>query len=276
MTSSQTRTSGFRRILVQSAKNRHHQLVASVAALKSAVPPRYKQAVRRAYLRLAAIRSAGSAVECPVCGASLRQFARFHGERDQCPRCGTLMRHRALALILRDRLRVQEWRQARVMHIGPAKAVAEWLTGQEGLDYVSVDLDSPLAMVHADACDLPFEDESFDLAVCVHVLEHIPDDRQALREMHRVLRPGGRAVLQVPPSDLAETREDPSVTDPGERERLFGQYDHVRLCGADYPARIAEAGFDVERVDYVETLDEDLRRRYGLRPGEPFDLCVKR
>jgi SAM-dependent methyltransferase len=276
MTSDETRASGFRRILVQTVRTGHDQVVASAAALKSAVPPRYKQAVRRAYLRLAAIRSAGSAVECPVCGASLRQFARFHGERDQCPRCGTLMRHRALALILRDRLRVQEWGQARVMHIGPAKAVAEWLAGQERVDYVSVDLDSPLAMVHADACDLPFEDGSFDLAVCIHVLEHIPDDRQALREMQRVLRPGGRAVLQVPPSDLAETREDPSVTDPGERERLFGQYDHVRLCGADYPERIAEAGFEVERVDYVETLDEDLRRRYGLRTGEPFDLCVKR
>lgn len=275
MTSTETKTSGFRQKLVQIAKNRHHQLVAS-AALKSAVPPRYKQAVRRAYLRLAAVRSAGTAVECSVCGASLRHFARFHGERDQCPRCGTLMRHRALALLLRDRLRVQEWGQARVVHIGPAKGVAEWLTSQEGVDYVSVDLDSPLAMVRADACDLPFEDGSFDLLLCIHVLEHIPDDRQALREMQRVLRPGGRAVLQVPPTDLAETREDPSVTDPGERERLFGQYDHVRLCGADYPARIAEAGFEVERVDYVETLDEDLRRRYRLRTGEPFDLCVKR
>lgn len=248
----------------------------SAAVLKSAVPPRYKQAVRHAYLRVAAITNTGSAVECPCCGATLRQFARFHGVRDQCPGCGSLMRHRALLLLLRDRLAVEDWPQARVIHIGPSKAVGGWLASREGIEYVSVDLYSPLAMVQADACDLPFEDESFDLAVCVHTLEHIPDDRQALREMQRVLRPGGRAVLQVPPSDLAETREDPSITDPRERERLFGQYDHVRLCGADYPARIAEAGFEVERLDYVTTLDEDHRRRYGLRTGEPFDLCVKR
>jgi SAM-dependent methyltransferase len=185
------------------------------------------------------------------------------------------MRHRALLLLLRDRLKIQE-RPARVMHIGPARAVAAWLSSQEGLDYVSVDLDSPLADVKADACDLPFEDASFDLAICVHTLEHIPEDRQALREIHRVLRPGGTAVLQVPPSDLAETLEDPTVTDPAERERLFGQYDHVRLCGADYPSRIGAVGFDVERLDYAEELPPETRDRFGLRVGEPFDLCIKR
>jgi SAM-dependent methyltransferase len=252
----------------------HHQAVSSVAALKAAVPPRYKQALRRLLLRVAAVTSAGSGVECPCCGKELRRFARFHGEADQCPGCGSLMRHRALLLLLRDRLRVPE-RGGRVIHIGPARAVGTWLSGQEGVDYVSVDLDSPFAAVQADACDLPFADESFDYAVCVHTLEHIPDDRQALSEIHRVLRPGGQAVLQVPPSDLAVTREDPGNTNPLERERLFGQYDHVRLCGADYPARIAEAGFHVERVDFVETLAADVRRRHGLRTGEPFDLCVK-
>jgi SAM-dependent methyltransferase len=184
------------------------------------------------------------------------------------------MRQRALLLLLRDRLGLPE-RGKRVIHIGPSRTVARWFEDQE-VDYVSVDLDSPFVAVQADARDLPFEDESFDVALCIHVLEHIPDDRQALKEMHRVLRPGGRAVLQVPPSDLTETREDPSITDPLERERRFGQYDHVRLCGADYPSRIAEAGFEVERIDYVETLDEDVRERYGLRTGEPFDLCVRR
>ncbi len=251
----------------------HDQRVASVAALKAAVPARYKHAVRRVLLRLSALASRGEGVECPCCGREARRFARFHGEHDQCVGCGSLMRHRALLLLLRDRLRVHE-RPARVMHIGPARAVAAWLSSRETLDYVSVDLDSPLADVKADACDLPFEDASFDLAICVHTLEHIPDDRQALREIHRVLRPGGKAVFQVPPSNLAETLEDPTVTDPAERERLFGQYDHVRLCGADYPGRIAEAGFEVERLDFVMELAPETRRRLGLRPGEPFDLCV--
>jgi hypothetical protein len=252
----------------------HHPRVSSVAALKAAVPPRYKQWARRLFLRVSAVASKGSGVECPCCGREARRFARFHGEHDQCPGCGSLMRHRALLLLLRERLRVHE-QGGRLIHVGPGPAVGAWLRSRETIDYVSVDLDSPLADVQADACDLPFEDGSFDMAVCVHTLEHIPDDAQALRELHRVLRPGGLAVLQVPPSDLAETREDPSVTDPAERERLFGQYDHVRLYGADFPDRVAEAGFEVERIDLVAELPEELRTRYVLRTGEPFEICVR-
>jgi SAM-dependent methyltransferase len=185
------------------------------------------------------------------------------------------MRHRALLLLLRDRYELHE-SKSRVLHVGPGPAVARWLEQQAGIDYVTADLDSPLARVQLDATDMPFEDESFDFAICVHVLEHIPDDRKALSEFARVLRPGAHAVFQVPPSDLETTLEDPAVTDAHERERLFGQYDHVRLCGADYPDRIAEAGFEVSREDYAERYDEGFRRRYGLRPGEPFDLCRKR
>ena len=253
----------------------HHPGVSSVAALKAAVPPRYKQAARRLFLRLSVVTSAGTGVECPCCGREARHFVRFHGEHDQCAGCGSLMRHRALLLLLRDRLRFDEL-GGRLIHIGPGPSVGAWLASRDSIDYVSVDLYSPLAHVQADMCDLPFEDESFDMAVCVHTLEHIPDDRLALRELHRVLRPGGLAVVQVPPSNLAETREDPSVTDPQERERLFGQYDHVRLCGADYPDRMRETGFDVERIDYVDELALETRRRFGLRTGEPFDVCIRR
>jgi SAM-dependent methyltransferase len=253
----------------------HHPSVVSLAALKASVPPRYKQAARRVFLRAAAFTSTGSGVCCPCCGRESAHFVRFHGEHDQCPGCGSLMRHRALLLLLRDRLDLQD-RGGRVLHVGPARAVADWLESQDRLDHISVDLDSPIANVHADATDLPFEGESFDFVVCVHVLEHIPDDRKALAELFRVLRPGGQAILQVPPSDLEATREDfDVVTDPQERERVFGQYDHVRLCGADYPERIEEAGFEVERVDFVAELGDAFRRRHGLRTGEPFDLCVK-
>ena len=265
--------SRFRRILVQTAKTRHDHMVASAAVLKSAVPPRYKQAVRRAYLRVAAVTNAGSAVECPRCGTKLRRFARFHGLRDQCPGCSALMRHRALTLLLRDRLAVEDWTQARVIHIGPSRADAGWLGSRGGIEYVSVDLYSPSARWCRRTRAIFPSRRSRSTWRPVST-PSTSDDRQALREIQRVLRLGAQAVLQVPPSDLAETREDLSITDPRERERLFGQYDHVRLCGADYPARIADAGFEVERVDYVETLDEDLRRRYGLRTGEPFDLCV--
>jgi SAM-dependent methyltransferase len=248
--------------------------VVSFAAVKAAVPPRYKQAARHAFRRVAGLTSAGTAVCCPCCGREYGHFVRFHGMHDQCPGCGSLMRHRALLLLLRDHYGI-EARNERVLHVGPGAAVSSWLEGRKGLEYVTGDIDSPLAEVRMDATQMPFEDESFDFAICVHVLEHIPDDRKAMSEFFRVLKPGGEAVFQVPPSDLETTREDTGVTDPHERELLFGQYDHVRLCGADYSDRIGEAGFEVDRFDYVAQLDESTRNRYGLRTGEPFDLCVK-
>jgi SAM-dependent methyltransferase len=247
----------------------------SVAAIKTAVPHRYRQAGRRAFLRMAALTNAGTAVECPCCERRFRKFARFYGEHVQCPGCGSLMRHRSLQLLLRDELNL-EGTVRDFMHVAPnsfgMRRVMEALPLGS---YVAVDLDSPLADVHADITDLPFADGSFDLVVCLHVLEHVVDDRAAIREFYRVLRPGGRAVLQVPPSPLAETFEDASIQTPDERERVFGQFDHVRICGSDYGDRMEEAGFDVTCEDYVERVPEPLRTRYGLYAGEPFYLCVK-
>jgi SAM-dependent methyltransferase len=252
----------------------HDKAMASTAVLKAAVPARYKQAARRTYLRLSALANVGSRVECPCCGQSFRKLARFHGVRDQCPACGTLMRHRALVLLLRDELQLPST-GGKVLHVGPARAVSNWISSQPTIDYVSADLDPSNAMVQADITRLPFGEGSFDFVLCIHVLEHVPDDRGAIAELHRVLRPGGRAVLQVPPSPLAETFEDDTVTDPSERERVFGQWDHVRVCGADYPERVAEAGFSVESVDYAARLDSATLERYALRAGEPFLVCTK-
>jgi SAM-dependent methyltransferase len=242
--------------------------------VKAHVPARYKRVGRRAFLRLAALANAGSRVECPCCGRRFRHFARFHGMHDQCPGCGALMRHRTLLLLLRDELRVAS-RRHDVLQVAPAASVRDWLRALPDVRLLSVDLDSSAAELRADVTELPLEGASFDLILCLHVLEHVPDDRAAMQELFRVLRTGGRAVIQVPPSPLAETFEDPSVTTPEERQRVFGQYDHVRICGADYGRRLEEAGFDVEEVDFVERLELETRSRYGLRTGEPFYLCAK-
>jgi SAM-dependent methyltransferase len=247
----------------------------SIAAIKTAVPHRYRQAGRNAFLRMAAVTNAGSGVECPCCQRRFRKFARFYGDHVQCPGCGSLMRHRALQLLLHDELHV-EGTVRDFLHVAPnSVGMRRVMESMPFGRYVALDLDSPLADVHADVTDLPFEDDSFDLIVCLHVLEHVQDDRKALAEFHRVLRPGGKAMLQVPPSDLAVTFEDPSADTPAERQRLFGQFDHVRICGADYGERMAEAGFEVTLEDYVERLPELDRQRYGLYVGEPFYLCVK-
>lgn len=245
-----------------------------LAAVKAALPARYKHAGRRAFLRVAAVTSAGEGVVCPCCGHTWRQFAWFYGARDQCPSCGSLMRHRALLLYLRDVMRIER-RGGDVLHVGPSRALRDCLRALDTVRYLSLDLDSPLADVQADLTALSLDDASFDLVLCSHVLEHIPDDARAIAEMFRVLRPGGTAIVQLPPSELAETFEDESATTAADRERVFGQYDHVRICGADYGARLEAAGFAVETADYVRSLSQETCATFGLRVGEPFYVCTK-
>jgi SAM-dependent methyltransferase len=260
--------------LAESPMRLHHERVLSGPALKAALPARYKAAARRAFLRVASVLNVGSRVSCPICGRHVRKFARFHGENDQCPRCGSLARHRAMLLYLRDVERMAQ-SERDVLHVGPSQSLRAWLSSLPRLRYLSVDRDRDVADLRADVTSLPFEDRSFDYVICSHVLEHVADDRAAIAELHRVLRPQGRALIQVPPSELEQTLEDAAVTDPNERERLFGEYDHVRLCGADYRARLEEPGFLVEELDYAAELDPAAREQYGLRAGEPFYVCVK-
>lgn len=226
------------------------------------------------FLHIAALTNAGSTLECPSCGKHVRKFVRFHGLNDQCPSCGGLMRHRVATLYLRDVAQLPE-RGGDILHVAPSQGLRRWLVSLEKVRYLAVDLDSPLADLHADLTALPLDDSTYDLVICAHVLEHVPDDRAAMSEIYRVLRPGGTALIQVPPSGLEETFEDFSVTSPAARERVFGQYDHVRICGSDYGRRLEEAGFQVTVEDYAERLDAATRRRYGVRTGEPFYVCVR-
>ncbi len=160
-------------------------------------------------------------------------------------------------------------------HTFPQNALRSYGTGSsdlndtttESLDsYITLDLESPLAKVHADVQALPFEDDTFDIVFCNHVLEHVADDRLAMREMYRVMRPGGRGVLLSPVDESrTETFEDDTVTDPVERTRIFGQYDHRRIYGRDYADRLRAVGWEVEEIDYLATLAPAEQHLYALR-----------
>jgi SAM-dependent methyltransferase len=260
--------------LAECADSLHDEYVVSLSGVKAALPARYKHAARQVLLRCAGLTSAGSGVRCPCCGGSFRKFARFHRESDQCPGCEALMRHRAIVLYLQNVWQVAQ-NGGDLLQVAPAPGVRAWLLSRPSLRCVSIDIEPGVADIQGDVTALPFEESSFDLALCIHVLEHVADDGAAIRELFRVLKPGGKALIQVPPSSLEVTLEDPSVTSPKERERLFGQYDHVRLCGADYERRLASPGFAVERVDYVEQVGPTAQATFGLRVGEPFYVCAK-
>lgn len=251
-----------------------NRLMLSLPGLKARLPARYKRSIRGTFLRASSLLNLGSRVECPVCERHFRRFARFHGAHEQCPGCGSLMRHRAILLYLVDVLRFPE-SSADVLDVGPSAPMRRRLSSFGSIHYLSVDIDPDRADVQADVTDLQFADESFDFVLCMHVFEHVQEDRKAAAELFRVLRRGGAALIQVPPSPLEVTFEDPSVTDPTERERVFGQYDHVRICGSDYRLRLEEPGFQVDLVDYVTELEPEVRERLGLRVGEPFYVCGK-
>lgn len=229
------------------------------------VPRRYIQRVVHLCTPVLGLAYAGRGVECPVCGAHYRRFMPYGYVNPRgnalCPRCLALERHRLMWLYLKNETDFFET-PARLLHVAPERCFLKRFEKLPALDYVTADLESPLAKVKMDIQRIPFPDGEFDVIFCNHILEHVDDDRRAMREMYRVMRPGGWGIMLSPVNMERETTyEDPSITDPAERERHFGQKDHLR----DYGRRLSEAGFDVEEIDYVRSLSPEAVKLYGLR-----------
>ena len=175
----------------------------------------------------------------------------------------SLERHRLLWLYLTNETSFFS-APLKVLHFAPEQAFYNRFRKLKNLDYTTTDLNSPLADVKADICDLPFKAAEFDFILCNHVLEHIPDDRAALSEIHRVLRPGGLALIMVPiDRNRHETFEDPQIVSPSARHEAFGHPYHVRVCGWDYADRIRASGFDVREAHSTE-MPEHKRRINGI------------
>lgn len=233
----------------------------------------------------------GDRFECPFCekrfGAFLPDGLALPVYRDKdisvggyaahvrCPWCYSSDRDRLLLFFLRERTRIFQDRLS-VLHVAPEFHLVRALKRNAGLRYVTADLSAPAVSVRLSLLALPFPTASFDAIIANHVLEHVVDDRMAMAELFRVLRPGGLAILQVPIGlALDKTFEDPSVMLPEERERVFGQFDHVRIYGQDYPDRLRAAGFQAEAVPYARQLDPSMAARYSLNIREDIYLCTK-
>ncbi|MFV8226798.1 methyltransferase domain-containing protein [Christiangramia aquimixticola] len=215
----------------------------------------------------------------PIDGSSFRRFLPYGYENQRqnvlSPSTLSLERHRLLWLYLKENTDLFTKPQ-KVLHFAPEQAFYKRFRKLQHLEYITTDLNSPLADVKADICDLPFEENSFDFILCNHVLEHIPDDTKAMQELYRILKPGGTAILQIP-QDLSrdKTFQDDSITDPKERAKIFGQYDHVRIYGRDYFEKLRKIGFTVDEVDYTSKLSQQEIDLYRLAPGEIIPVCRK-
>lgn len=245
------------------------------------VPRRTMQRVVHWGVPILGIFYAGRGVECPVCGRRFRKFMPYgytvQRENALCPSCLALERHRLLWLYLKNETGFFT-ETARMLHVAPEYCFIKRFGRLPNLDYVTADLESPLAKVKMDIQAIPFGDATFDIIFCNHILEHVPDDRLAMREMYRVMRPGGWGIVLSPVNPQRETTyEDPSIIDPVERERHFGQKDHVRDYGLDFGQRLSEAGFRMQEIDYVKRMNPALVKLYALRSeviyrvDKPFD-----
>lgn len=243
------------------------------------IPRKYLQYVSHYFLRVISLFMRGNKVECPICEISYRKFLPYGRLNPRpnalCPDSLSLERHRLMWLYLKDRTNFFTQPQ-KLLHIAPELCFIKKFKSMKHLDYTTADLESPLADVKMDVHQIPFENNTFDVVFCNHVMEHVDDDIKAMSEIHRVLKPGGWAIIQSPQDySRAETLEDPSITDPKERERIYWQADHVRLFGMDYGKRLEKAGFNVTEDKYVMELPQQTVNRYALPSKEIIYFCAK-
>lgn len=239
------------------------------------LPRTLLQRVAEAVVPAMGLFCAGRGRECPICGAQRRRFLPYGyvnvRENALCPRCLSLERHRLLWLWLqRESGLLDEGNYPVLLHIAPEvclKRQFERRYAEAGLGdrYITADLESPLARLHFDVQEIPMAEESVDVVICNHLLEHVENERKALSELRRIMRTGGWGVLLAPVDlERATTDEDDGTATPEERTRRFGQYDHHRAYGRDYAERLRQAGFRVEDIDYTATFTAEEQERFAL------------
>lgn len=243
------------------------------------VPRKYLQRFSPLALKILALVNKGNNVECNVCGSTFSKFLPYgrvvSRENALCPSCLSLERHRLMQLYLKEKTPFYT-ENLKLLHVAPEHCFIKRFSAMKNINYITADIESPLAMVKMDIHQIPFEANSFDVAFCNHVMEHVTDDIKAMSELYRVLKPGGWAIIQSPLWPALETTfEDNSITNPSERERIFGQNDHVRNYGTDYGKRLERAGFTVKEDRFVMELPKGKVKRFALPSEEIIYFCKK-
>jgi len=246
---------------------------------------RAKQLVRKFLAQLMAVIQvsiakivyAGSKRYCPVCENHVRKFLPFGDpprSQARCPICKSLERHRLDWLFFARKTDLFDGKPKNMLHAAPEACLETRFRRIKNLDYLTADLNNPRATVKMDITSIDYPDNTFSVIYCSHVLEHVPDDHKAIAELYRVLKPDGWAVLQVPITSEI-TYEDPAITEPEERKKYFGQWDHVRRCGPDYIERMRSAGFFAECLYATDVLEELNCIKMGIHKEQPIFFCRK-
>ena len=266
-------------------------------SIKKYIPPVAGRLLKSSYLTLRGLYYRGNHYTCPICGHSFRKMLpggfdlpvikEKHivgaGRRDNdiCPFCQSTDRDRLIYLYLKYELGFFEHPYS-LLHIAPEPALYQVFNKAKNIDYhpatkYAEGFYYSSKVKTADLLDLHFEEFSFDWVMCNHVLEHIPDDRRALHEIFRVLKPGGKALLQVPYSlQLEKTFEDSSITSEADRKKYFGQFDHVRIYGRDYTDRLEKAGFIVHQINQKKHFKNiEMPDKFAVNPEELLFVCEK-
>lgn len=256
--------------------------------IKKKVPFRIKMILKKIFYF-------GTSYYCNCCKSHIRRFCpggedlppvvkyRIIGagyrEQDYCPVCKSTYRHRMVWLYLQE-LKIWHHKMT-VLHIAPEEMIARMLSRMKQLNYITGDTDPDryrhfTDAIRVDITQLSFADETFDIIICNHVLEHIPDDRSAMKEIQRTLKPEGFALLQVPLSEILEkTYENADIRTEGERLKHFGQKDHVRIYGKDYRQRLNDAGFEVTEYNPLKESSHTAIEKMALNPDERVIIARK-
>ncbi len=244
-----------------------------ISWLRGVIPAPTRPVLKHAAYAGRGLRYAGDAVERPVCGGRSSRFLPNPGDGRpgaRCPRGDTCERHRLLTLYLK---RHTDWytRRPKVLDFAPMFPMLKAFKAMPNLDYTTAGPMLEWIDVKVDITDIQYEARTFDAMLCFHVIERVPDDRKALAELYRILKPGGWANTQVPVDfHREETLEDPSVRTPPDRLRVYGHHDHKRRYGKDFKARLEEAGCQVDVRPFANTFSEAEQQRFVPRTSSPL------
>ena len=243
------------------------------------IPRHYLQHVSHIFLRILSLFMRGNKFEDPINGKKYNKLLPYGRlkprENALAPDSMSLERHRLMWLFLQQKTNFFT-EKLKFLHVAPEFCFINIFKKMENLEYITGDLVSPWADVKMDVHNIPFNDNEFDVVICNHVLEHVKDDKKVMEEFYRVMKKGGWGIFQVPiDKNNKQTIEDPNITDPKDRERLYWQSDHLRLYGLDYSKRLQKAGFKVTESNFINELEQELVNKYALPKDEIIYFCEK-